>query len=129
MSREGKTIFVKDGDSLLVFAEIDRPSVMDPCGNYSHVVESYRVVAQLTGPTLVLVPVGEGPVEVAEADVNRLKAREAEQAAAGELTQSLELVKELLHSEKFMTEVRKSGYHVDIAAIFDGLVKASGWKI
>lgn len=97
-----QTVFVKDGEDLLVFAEIKGPSVTDPCGAYTHVAESYRVVAQLAGATLVLVPVGEGPVAVAEKDVKALKEREAKSP----LEKSIDWIRKLIHNPSFTVDVR-----------------------
>jgi hypothetical protein len=53
-------IFVKDGDTISVIAELD-PSAFDPALNYPGVGQAFRVIANSFSPMLMLVPLTNEP--------------------------------------------------------------------
>ena len=63
MGKSLKSIVVKDGEELCVVAEVPTPSVFDAVGSYPAVFGMFRVVAQVHGNILALVPLT--PVNVA----------------------------------------------------------------
>lgn len=66
-------LFVKDGDTIVVIAKTQGPTVSDPCDEYPYVSQAYRVVAYsngtLPGATLALVPLGSRPTRVSQIEV------------------------------------------------------------
>ena len=67
-------IILKDGDTFCVIAKVE-PSVSDPGHEHPAVSQAYRVVANSSGPTLVLVSLSSGPVRITELQRQDLERR------------------------------------------------------
>jgi hypothetical protein len=65
-----KTVYLKDGDGLNVIVELEA-SAFDPGGQIVAVAQSYRVVANVYGPTLELVALSPEILTLAHLPENR----------------------------------------------------------
>jgi len=64
-------IVTKDGEGLTIITEVE-PSVTDPAGSCPAIAATYRIVADHTGPTLALVPIGQ-PVRISSDEFNQVR--------------------------------------------------------
>ena len=87
-------IFVNDGDTISVIAHASGPTVSDPADLFPYVTQAYRVVADRSGPTLALVPLGAKPSCVAQGQIDQHFARISNEAVR-EFEQKWERNKEL----------------------------------
>jgi hypothetical protein len=65
-------IYLKDGEVLGVVVEVGL-SVSDPTFEFPAVAQSYRVVANSSGPILELVPLGKEPVRLRPEEITQLE--------------------------------------------------------
>jgi len=68
-------IFIEDGDTIVVIAKTFGPTVSDSADAHPYVSKAYRVVADRSGPTLALVPLGERATRVSQVEIDQFEAR------------------------------------------------------
>jgi hypothetical protein len=74
-------IFVEDGETLVIIAKTQEPTVFDPADAHPYVSQAYRVIADRFWPTLALVPLGERAIRVPQAEVDQYEARKIRESS------------------------------------------------